>query len=114
MAVTVQFRIRFLKKDDIAVGPGKINLLASIAETGSISAAARQNGMSYRRAWMLVATMNKCCRKPVVTTITGGSDGGGACVTPVGIDLIKRYRRVEACAAKACAREIAAINAILG
>ena len=54
------------------VGPGKIALLEEVDRTGSISAAGRALGMSYRRAWMLIDTMNKCCAKPVLSTLTGG------------------------------------------
>src|SRR5207237_10679716 len=57
-SATVQFRVRITKGDDIAIGPGKVDLLEAIAETGSITAAAKRLGMSYRRAWMLVDTMN--------------------------------------------------------
>ena len=113
MTVVQQFRIRFMKNADIAIGPGKIKLLESIAETGSISAAARRDGMSYRRAWMLIDTMNKCCAKPVLSTLTGGRAGGGARVTPFGLQLIRHYRRIELRAAKAGARDIAAIKEML-
>ena len=79
----------------IAIGPGKADLLESIAETGSISAAAKRMGMSYRRAWLLVDTMNRCFRTPLVTAAKGGRRGGGARVTPQGVEILRRYRAME-------------------
>lgn len=90
----------------IAMGPGKADLLKAIAETGSISAAARQMDMSYRRAWLLVDTMNQCFRTPLVETATGGSRGGGARVTEFGMDILERYQRMEAKATASVAREL--------
>src|SRR5258708_33893681 len=77
-----QIRIMFRKA--IAMGPGKADLLRAIGQTGSISAAARQMEMSYRRAWLLVDTMNQAFKSPVVVTLTAGKAGGGAAVTEVG------------------------------
>ena len=65
-SASVQFRVRITKGDDIAIGPGKVDLLEAIAETGSITAAAKRLGMSYRRAWMLVDTVNRCFKTPIV------------------------------------------------
>ena len=78
MADPRKLRLRILFGPEIAVGPGKIALLDAIAETGSISAAARALGMSYRRAWLLIDTMNRCFREPVIETASGGKGGGGA------------------------------------
>lgn len=88
-------RIRILFGPEIAIGPGKVALLNAIQETGSISAAARRMGMSYRRAWTLVDTMNRCFREPVVAAETGGKGGGGARVTKFGIDVLARYQMME-------------------
>ena len=68
----VKFRLRVTRGDDIAVGPGKVDLLEAIAKTGSITAAAKALGMSYRRAWLLVDTMNRCFKSPVVDAESGG------------------------------------------
>jgi molybdate transport system regulatory protein len=84
MKPKVQFRLRIYRDDSIAIGPGKVALLEAIAETGSISAAARQIGMSYRRAWVLVDETNKALSSPAVQTLAGGSHGGGTALTPVG------------------------------
>ena len=108
-----QFRLRITSGDDIAVGPGKVDLLAAIAATGSITAAAKHLGMSYRRAWLLVDTMNRCFRGPVVAAEAGGARGGGTALTPLGVDVVRRYRRAEALAAKAAAAELAALSRLL-
>ena len=98
-----QLRISF--KKSIAMGPGKAALLDAIEQTGSISAAARRMSMSYRRAWMLVETMNACFRAPLVETLTGGQHGGGARVTELGHEVVHRYREMEAKAARSVVRE---------
>ena len=113
-APRVQFRLRITKGDDIAIGPGKIELLEAIGATGSITAAAKALGMSYRRAWLLIDTMNRCFESPVVDTEAGGARGGGTRVTPLGADVVRRYRRIEASAAKAGAHDIAALTRMLG
>ena len=77
------------------IGPGKIALLEAIAQTGSISAAARQLGMSYRRAWLLVEAINDALREPAVSAATGGQHGGGAMLTPTGERIIDLYRAIE-------------------
>src|SRR2546430_11324362 len=99
----VQFRLRVTKGDDIAVGPGKVDLLEAIAATGSITAAARRLGMSYRRAWLLVDTMNRCFKNPVVDAETGGKRGGGTRLTAVGAETLQRYRKVEKLSARSAA-----------
>ena len=78
--------------DDIALGSGKVDLLAAIAQTGSIAAAGRLMGMSYRRAWLLVETMNSCFREPLVVSVKGGKQGGGAHLTPMGQQVLELYR----------------------
>jgi molybdate transport system regulatory protein len=93
-----------------AIGPGKADLLEAIEHNGSISAAARHLGMSYKRAWDLVDTMNQCFREPLVITVTGGSHGGGAQVTEFGYEVLRRYRDLEI---KANAAVIADIDDLL-
>jgi len=88
------------------LGPGKAELIERIAATGSISAAARDMGMSYRRAWQLVEALNRDFREPVVRTAIGGARGGGAVVTPFGARLAKRYRAMEIRAAGAIAADL--------
>ncbi len=89
-------RIRLMQGDEIALGPGKADLLKAIHEHGSISAAARRMGMSYRRAWLLVDTMNRCFREPLVLSAAGGSQGGGASLTPHGEEVLSYYEKMQA------------------
>lgn len=93
------------------VGPGKIALLERIAATGSISAAGRSLGMSYRRAWLLVETLNVLFREPVVATQTGGRSGGGAALTPFGSELVSAYRGLEAELHRLAAGRLASLEA---
>ena len=93
--VRAQFHLRFSKGESRAVGPGKIALLEAIAQTGSISAAARSLSMSYRRAWLLVDDLNHHLRKPVVEREIGGKDGGRSRLTPTGEKLVALYRGIE-------------------
>jgi molybdate transport system regulatory protein len=109
----IRFRLRIVFGDDIAIGPGKIDLLEAIGAQGSITAAAKALGMSYRRAWLLVDTMNRCFETPVVTTEAGGVSGGGTRLTPAGKEVVRRYRRMEAKVEKACADDLAAVTPLL-
>ena len=113
MKHSTQFRLRVCRGEDIAVGPGKVDLLAAVARTGSISAAARELGMSYRRAWLLIDTMNRCFKSPVIEAGAGGRSGGGARLTSVGEEIVLRYRRIEARAAKSAATDLAALTRLL-
>jgi len=106
-------KFRILSGDDIAMGPGKAEMLAAIDATGSISQAAKQLGMSYRRAWNLVDTMNRCFKEPLVTTATGGDHGGGAHVTPFGYDVLKRFNAMQTKADAAIAADVAAFSTLM-
>ena len=86
--------------DSIALGPGKIDLLEAIGRMGSISQAAREIKLSYRRAWDMVDTMNHCFKEPLVTSTTGGKGGGGAQLTPLGNKMILLFRSMESTAEK--------------
>ena len=90
---------------EIALGPGKIDLLEAVGRTGSISAAGREMGLSYRRAWLLIDTMNRCFAQPLVATAHGGAGGGGARITPAGEDVLRRYRAMQAAIEAAAATE---------
>lgn len=96
-----------------ALGPGKIDLLEAISETGSISAAAKRMGMSYRRAWNLVDVLNKSFRRPLVITASGGKGGGGAEVTETCREILVRYREIEQKALASVEREVAEFSAYL-
>lgn len=93
------------------LGPGKVRLLELIDETGSISAAARLMEMSYRRAWLLVDNMNLAFRAPVLIAAVGGTQGGGAVLTPFGHEVVARYRHMEGIARKAINADLAALKA---
>ena len=105
--------LRILLGSSIAIGPGKAALLEAIAETGSIAAAGRRMGMSYRRAWLLVKTMNACFREPLVDAAKGGAQGGGARLTGMGREVLARYRAMEAHAAEAVAPEMRAFRELM-
>jgi molybdate transport system regulatory protein len=106
-------QIRILFRKAIAMGPGKADLLRAIDETGSISAAARQMEMSYRRAWLLVDTMNQSFKSPVVVTLTGGKSGGGAAVTEFGKEVLQRYNAMEEKASASVAKELRSFTAMM-
>ncbi len=86
--------------DAIALGPGKIDLLEAIGRMGSISQAAREIKLSYKRAWDMVDTMNHCFTEPLVASSTGGKGGGGAQLTALGNKMILLYRKMESTAEK--------------
>ena len=112
-APSVKFRIRITRGEEIAVGPGKIALLEAIVDTGSITHAARKLGMSYRRAWLLVDEMNRALKAPVVETAKGGPLGGKTVPTPLGEEVIRRYRTIETIAGSAARAEIASLLKLL-
>lgn len=99
-------KIRILIGAVVAIGPGKADLLDAIGRNGSISAAAREMGMSYRRAWMLVDALNASFAKPLVSTATGGQKGGGAQLSAFGLEVLRRYRAIEAKAATAIDQDL--------
>jgi molybdate transport system regulatory protein len=108
--VTVGVRLRVVLEPHIAIGPGKADLLEAIAADGSISAAAKRMGMSYKRAWLLVETMNACFRSPLVSAAKGGRAGGGAELTRLGAEVLATYRRMEAAATRAVHPELARLR----
>lgn len=91
-----QVRFRVDLTPGCSIGPGKIELLEGILETGSLSAAARRLGMSYRRAWLLLDSLNRAFREPLATASVGGRGGGGVRVTAFGRKVVAEYRRFEA------------------
>jgi molybdate transport system regulatory protein len=106
-------RLRVLLGSAIAMGPGKADLLAAIEREGSISAAARAMGMSYRRAWLLADTMNQSFRQPLVEAAPGGRRGGGARLTDFGRDILARYRHMEAKAQSSLRRDMTAFQKLM-
>jgi molybdate transport system regulatory protein len=100
----IRFRIDFAK--GAYIGPGKIDLLEAIRASGSLSQAARDLGMSYRRAWLLVDSMKSAFREPVTLANKGGKGGGGVALTTFGERLIKSYRAIETDVAAVAARRL--------
>lgn len=99
-------RLRIDLSPDSALGPGKISLLEHIESTGSLSQAARELGMSYRRAWLLLDDINGMFSGPTTTTSVGGSGGGGARLTELGREIVRAYREIEDAAEKAASARI--------
>jgi molybdate transport system regulatory protein len=102
--------LRCYLSPDRPLGPGKIKILESIRDGGSISSAAREMRMSYRSAWLLVDSMNSQFRQPVVSTSTGGTGGGSATLTEFGATVIRRYRAMEKAARKAISKDLATLE----
>jgi molybdate transport system regulatory protein len=96
------------------IGPGKIQLLEQIRSHGSISAASRAMNMSYKRAWDLVDEINRICRRAAVERQAGGRHGGGAILTPFGLSLVARYRKIERSAESVARKESRALRADMG
>ncbi len=94
----------------VRLGPGKADVLEGIAETGSIAASGRRLNMSYKRVWTIVEELNRLFDAPLVSAAKGGKQGGGAALTALGQNVLTRYRRVQAAAAKAANAEVAALR----
>ncbi len=107
-----RLKIRIVFDEGNMIGPGKAQLLERIAASGSIAAAGREMRMSYKRAWTLIETMNAMFREPVVTSIRGGSRGGGAQLTPTGERVLALYRAFEADAARAGRAHLTELTAL--
>jgi molybdate transport system regulatory protein len=94
-AQSFRLRFRVFCGEDIALGPGKVQLLKLVQDTGSIRQAAAQMEMSYMRAWGLIRTMNRCFNEPLVESARGGSQRGGAKLTPAGATVLELYEQME-------------------
>lgn len=103
-------RVRVLLGQDVAIGPGKADVLEQIRATGSIAAAGRHLGMGYKRVWLLVDSMNRCFAHPLVEASKGGARGGGARLTALGEEVLTRYRNMQRLAEAAIAEEAAALQ----
>ena len=110
---TLGARLRIVLEPDIAIGPGKADLLEGIRQTGSIAGAGRAMGMSYKRAWYLVETMNRSFKSPLVEASKGGRAGGGARLTQLGHEVLERYRRMETLTAEIIEPEMAALRSVV-
>lgn len=108
-----KLRIRIVFGDSEMIGPGKAELLERVERTGSIAAAGREMGMSYKRAWQLIGTLNAMFRDPVVESTRGGPGGGGAVLTDAGREVLALYRAFEADAAAAGSARLEAMQTLL-
>lgn len=108
-STVVSVRIRF--GDDARLGPGKIALLEHVERTGSIAAAGREMGMSYRRAWLLIDSLNRMFDMPVVSATSGGAHGGGAQLSELGRELVHAYRSMEREAVESVERQLGRLRA---
>jgi molybdate transport system regulatory protein len=103
-------RLTIVLESGARIGSGKAALLESVHSTGSISAAARSMGMDYKRAWLLIDSLNRAFVTPAIERSTGGAGGGGAVLTPFGKDLLERYRRLEAAASSLAKADLKALE----
>lgn len=110
--MVADFKLR-LQFAEFLMGPGKAALLEHIRDTGSISAAGRAMGMSYKRAWSLVEVMNAAFPSPVILSERGGKGGGGAHLSAIGLALLAHFRAAEAAAKQAASSDIDAIQALM-
>jgi molybdate transport system regulatory protein len=100
--------------DEIAMGPGKADLLEAIGREGSISRAGQALGMSYRRTWLLVDAMNRCWHEKLVETVAGGGKDRGARLSNCGREVLRLYRAIEQDLDKAAtAPPLAALTGLL-
>lgn len=108
----LKIKAQILMGDAIAIGPGKADLLEAVRGTGSIAAAGRALGLSYRRTRDMIDTLNACWRVPLIHTVKGGRKGGGSALTPTGTTVLESYRALQAAlerAAEAHAKEMLAL-----
>jgi molybdate transport system regulatory protein len=110
---TLGSRLRIVLERDIAIGPGKADILQGIKDTGSIAAAGRRMGMSYKRAWYLVESMNQCFAAPLVVASKGGRSGGNTQLTALGETVLSSYRHMEALAGSAIEPEMKKLRRVL-
>jgi molybdate transport system regulatory protein len=106
-------RVRLQIKQGTALGPGKAALLEALERTGSISAAGRELNMSYRRAWLLIHSVNQAYKQPLVEASKGGVGGGGAILTPLGREVLSIYRRMERKALRAIQPDLDVLQKLL-
>ena len=110
----LKLKLQLLCSDEIAIGPGKAELLRQIGQVGSIAGAGRAMGMSYRRAWLLVDTMNRCFREPLVEARPGSGSSAGARLTEAGVRVLEAYEKlVEAASGGAAGSPMVTLEAAL-
>ncbi len=95
LSAEVHLTLRVMTGEGRFLGPGRIELLELVGKLGSINKAAAQMKMSYKKAWSLIHQMNEMCREPLVTSKSGGEEGGGTVLTAYGEQVIQKYRQIE-------------------
>lgn len=111
---TLKIKAQVLLGSAIAIGPGKADLLEAVARTGSIAAAGRSLGLSYRRTRDMIDTLNACWRVPLVETVRGGSSGGGATLSEAGVAVLDLYRKLDAALRSTAEKHGAALVGLVG
>jgi molybdate transport system regulatory protein len=111
--VWIRPRLRVMQGKEVALGPGRVDLLEFINQTGSLRAAAKRMGISYMRAWKLLNATNRCFSEPVVHVIRGGKMGGGAELTQAGRNAVVLYRHMERSCQAAVKKEWSALQKLL-
>lgn len=110
----IKIKAQVLLGEAIAIGPGKADLLEAVAKTGSIAAAGRSLGLSYRRTRDMIDTLNACWRVPLIETAKGGPRGGGTSLTPAGAAVLRHYRSLDAALSRTARRHGEELMALLG
>jgi molybdate transport system regulatory protein len=105
-----RLQITIITEAGARIGPGKAALLESVQSTGSIAAAARAMAMDYKRAWVLIDSLNRAFVTPVVERNAGGAGGGGARLTPFGQDVLDRYRQIDKAAGRMAKAHLQALE----
>lgn len=105
-----RMRLHISFEDENSLGPGKAQLLEGVRDLGSISKAARAMGMAYRHAWMLLDDLRDCFGAPLIEGQTGGRSGGGARLTPLGVEVLRRFRAMERATRTAAAPQLRALE----
>lgn len=103
-------RLHISFEDENSLGPGKAQLLEGVRDLGSISGAARAMGMAYRHAWLLLDDLGSCFGGPLVEGQSGGRSGGGARLTPLGVEVLRRFRSLERATKKAAETQLRALE----
>lgn len=112
MDYKIKSRLWIEVNNNVLLGEGRVKLLKSIQETGSLSKAAKDQKMSYKKAWTMIDSVNKSAKEPIVQTAIGGQGGGGATITPYGLELIKAFEKMNKNCWKFLDKELAKFEAL--
>ena len=104
--VVARINVSIVVQSGARIGPGKAALLQSVRDSGSIAAAARAMDMDYKRAWSLIESLNRAFDTPLVERVRGGARGGGATLTPFGLEVLTCYQQIEAATTRTASRKL--------